>query len=131
MDDKTTEKLMQVARRVNERRMDSGTDPIPQAVQSDFTPAQWAGMLAAFFGIVSFPMLEWIGGLQTIAGALLVWVFFLIQDREIARQSSAEYMLRLFELRDEFAAYKEKYGPTPEEAREQRRAYAASLLHPS
>ena len=128
MDQTKTGKLLESARQVNERRQASSDVPPPSATQADITMPQWAGMLIAFLGIVSFPMVGWIGGLQTIAGALLVWVFYLIQTRAIAWQSSTESFLQLIALRNEFAAYREKYGPSAEE---RRKASVAAALTPS
>jgi hypothetical protein len=131
METTKTEKLVSLARQVNERRGIAQQDGTAPKYGGEMKRSDMVWMLLAFLGIVSLPMYGWIGGLQTLAGALLLWVFYLIQNRELARQSSTEYMLRLFELRDEFAAYREKYGPSPEEKQEQRRAYAASLLSSS
>lgn len=128
MDQTKTGKLLESARQVNARRQASSDVPSPSATQADITRLQWAGMLAAFFGIVSFPMFGWIGGLQTLAGALLIWVFSLIQAKAIAWQSSAEHFLQLIALRNEFAAYREKYGPSAEE---RRKAFIAAALTPS
>jgi hypothetical protein len=130
MEPTKTEKLVSLARQVNERRGISQQDGTAPNYGADMKRSDMVWMLLAFLGIVILPMFGWIGGLQTLAGALLVWVFYLIQNRELARQSGTEYMLRLFALQEEFATYQAKYGPTPEEMLEQRRAYAASLLNP-
>lgn len=131
MEPTKTEKLVAAASEVNARRQTEQSAASPLPYSRDTSPYQTVGMVVAFLGIVSLPMYGWVGGLQTLAGALLMWVFYLIQDRDTQSQSATAYMLRLVELRDEFAAYRAKYGPSPEEAQEQRRAYAASLLHRS
>jgi hypothetical protein len=57
-----------------------------------------------------------------------VWVFYLIQNRDLAWQSSVEHFMEVMALRDELAACKAKLGPS---ADEKRRAFVAGALKPS
>ena len=128
MEPTKTEKIVSLARQVNARRGKSQHVETVPKYGADMKRSDLVWMGLAFLGIVSLPMFGWIGGLQTLAGALLMWVFYLIQNRDLAWQSSAEHFMEVMALRDELAACKAKLGP---DAAEKRGAFVSAALKPS